>query len=84
MWARDLTYVWTLEGWLYLSVLLDLYSRRVVGWAMGQRLMVELAEQALTMAVANRAPTAVESPISSTALPSIAREQGKACPDPSR
>ena len=58
VWAGDLTYVWTLEGWLYLAVLLDLYSRRVVGWAMGQRLTVELAEQALTMALANRAPTA--------------------------
>ena len=58
VWAGDLTYVWTTEGWLYLAVLLDLYSRRVVGWAMGQRLTVELAEQALTMALTNRAPTA--------------------------
>ena len=58
VWAGDLTYVWTLEGWLYLAVLLDLYSRRVVGWAMGQRLTVELAEQALTMAVMNRTPRA--------------------------
>ena len=58
VWAGDLTYVWTLEGWLYLAVLLDLYSRRVVGWAMGQRLTGALAEQALTMAVAKRAPTA--------------------------
>lgn len=58
VWAGDLTYVWTLEGWLYLAVLLDLYSRRVVGWAMGQRLTVELAERALTMALANRRPRA--------------------------
>ena len=58
VWAGDLTDVWTLEGWLYLAVLLDLYSRRVVGWAMGQRLTVDLAERALTMALANRAPTA--------------------------
>ena len=58
VWAGDMTYVWTLEGWLYLAVLLDLYSRRVVGWAMGQRLTVELAERALMMALANRAPTA--------------------------
>jgi len=57
VWAGDITYVWTLEGWLYLAVLLDLYSRRVVGWAMGQRLTVELVEQALTMAVVSRAPT---------------------------
>jgi putative transposase len=54
VWAGDITYVWTTEGWLYLAVLLDLYSRRVIGWAMGQRLTVELAEQALTMALANR------------------------------
>ena len=58
VWAGDITYVWTLEGWLYLAVLLDLHSRRVVGWAMGQRLTVELAEQALTMALANRHPRA--------------------------
>ena len=58
VWAADLTYVWTLEGWRYLAVLLDLYSRRVVGWAMGQRLTVELVEQALTMALVNRMPTA--------------------------
>jgi len=56
VWAGDLTYVWTREGWLYLAVLLDLYSRRVVGWAMGQRLTGELAEQALLMAVMNRTP----------------------------
>nr|WP_090893575.1 IS3 family transposase [Candidatus Nitrospira nitrificans] len=56
VWAGDLTYVWTREGWLYLAVLLDLYSRRVVGWAMGQRLTGELAEQALLMAVMNRIP----------------------------
>jgi transposase InsO family protein len=58
VWAGDITYVWTLEGWLYLAILLDLYSRRVVGWAMGPRVTVELAEQALTMALANQAPTA--------------------------
>ena len=46
VWAGDLTYVWTTEGWLYLAVVLDLYSRRVIGWAMGVRLTVELAEQA--------------------------------------
>lgn len=58
VWAGDLTYIWTREGWLYLAVLLDLYSRRVVGWAMGQRLTAELAEQALLMAVLNRIPRA--------------------------
>ena len=58
VWAGDLTYVWTTEGWLYLVVILDLYSRRVIGWAMGHRLTVDLAEQALTMALANRTPGA--------------------------
>mgnify|MGYP001796284796 CR=1 FL=1 len=37
VWAGDITYVWTTEGWLYLAVILDLYSRLVIGWAMGQR-----------------------------------------------
>ena len=46
--------MWTTEGWLYLAVILDLYSRLVFGWAMGHQLTVELAEQALTMALANR------------------------------
>ena len=58
VWAGDLTYVWTTEGWLYLAVILDLYSRLVIGWAMGARLTVELAERALTMALVNRTPTA--------------------------
>jgi transposase InsO family protein len=57
VWAGDITYVWTTEGWLYLAVVLDLYSRIVIGWAMGHRLTVELAERALTMALANRTPT---------------------------
>ena len=58
VWAGDLTYVWTMEGWLYLAVVLDLYSRIVIGWAMGHRLTVELAERALTMALVKRTPTA--------------------------
>ena len=58
VWAGDLTSVWTTEGWLYLAVLLDLYSRRVIGWAMGHRLTVDLAEQALTMALVTRRPEA--------------------------
>ena len=58
MWAGALTYVWTTEGWLYLAVVLDLYSRIVIGWAMGHRLTVDLAERALTMALVKRTPTA--------------------------
>ena len=38
MWASDVTYVWTREGWLYLAVILDLFSRRVVGWQLAPRL----------------------------------------------
>ncbi len=49
-WVGDITYVWTLEGWLYLSVILDLYSRRVVGWAMGKRIDQALTLRALGMA----------------------------------
>ncbi|MDE3050023.1 MAG: IS3 family transposase [Nitrospirota bacterium] len=56
VWAGDLTDVWTTEGWLYLAVVLDLYSRLVIDWVMGHRLTGELAEQALTMALANRSP----------------------------
>jgi len=58
VWAGDITYVWTLEGWLYLAVLLDLYSRAVVGWAMGARLTGDLPEQALRMALTTRRPKA--------------------------
>jgi transposase InsO family protein len=56
VWAGDITYLWTEEGWLYLAVVLDLYSRAVVGWAMGPRLSADLAATALTMALARRRP----------------------------
>jgi putative transposase len=56
VWAVDLTYIWTMEGWLYLAVLLDLYSRAVIGWAMGSRLTGELTQQALEMALYRRQP----------------------------
>lgn len=58
VWAGDITYVWTNAGWLYLAVVLDLCSRQVIGWAMGQRLTVDLAEEALTMALWRRKPGA--------------------------
>ena len=54
-WASDITYVWTLEGWLYLCVILDLFSRRVVGWSMGSRIDQHLTLSALGMALASRA-----------------------------
>lgn len=56
VWAGDISYVWTAKGWLYLAVVLDLYSRAVIGWAMGERLTADLATQALTMALWRRKP----------------------------
>jgi putative transposase len=56
VWLADLTYIWTAEGWLYLAVVLDLFSRRVVGWAMADHLGHELALAALDMAIAQRRP----------------------------
>ena len=56
-WVSDITYVWTWAGWLYLAIVLDLFSRRVVGWAMDSRLDTEsLTLNALHMALRNRAP----------------------------
>lgn len=56
VWVGDITFVPTREGWLYLAVLLDLYSRKVVGWAMGDRQNRQLAIDALTMAIDRRRP----------------------------
>lgn len=56
VWAADVTYLPTREGWLYLAVLLDLYSRRVVGWAMSERNDEELTLAALQMALDQRQP----------------------------
>ncbi|WP_375544389.1 IS3 family transposase [Leisingera caerulea] len=55
-WAGDISYVWTQEGWLYLAVILDLHSRRVVGWAVSNRMKRDLAIRALKMATALRQP----------------------------
>ena len=51
-WAGDISYVWTREGWLYLAVILDLHSRRVIGWAVSNRMKRDLAIRALNMAIA--------------------------------
>jgi putative transposase len=56
VWLADLTYIPTREGWLYLAVVLDLYSRQVVGWAMAEHLGHELALAALDMAIARQRP----------------------------
>jgi len=55
-WVSDITYVATAEGWLYLCVIVDLYSRRVVGWSMGTSLATELVTAAFIMAVMRRRP----------------------------
>lgn len=55
-WAGDITFLWTREGWLYLAVVLDLFSRKVIGWAMEPTLSRELAMKALRMAISVRQP----------------------------
>ncbi|MDO3544919.1 IS3 family transposase, partial [Ralstonia pseudosolanacearum] len=55
-WVTDITYIRTHEGWLYLSVVIDLWSRMVVGWSMGQRIDTQLALDALLMALWRRRP----------------------------
>jgi putative transposase len=57
-WVGDITYIPTDEGWLYLAVLIDLFSRRIVGWAMDKRITRELTLRALHMAVQRRHPPA--------------------------
>lgn len=56
VWAGDMTFIPTREGWLYLAVLIDLYSRRVVGWSMSERMNQALANDALVMAIERRHP----------------------------
>jgi len=53
-WVSDITYIWTEEGWLYLAVVLELYSRRVIGWAIGERMTAALVCDALIMALWRR------------------------------
>jgi len=55
-WVVDISYIWTREGWLYLAVVLELYSRRVIGWAVSKRMKRDLAIRALNMAIALRRP----------------------------
>ncbi len=55
-WAGDISYIWTREGWLYFAVIIDLHSRRVVGWAVSNRMKRDLAIRAFKMAIALRQP----------------------------
>jgi len=56
VWVGDITYVWTKEGWLYVSIVIDLYARKVVGLAMSERIDAELANAALKQAIERRKP----------------------------
>jgi putative transposase len=56
VWVSDITYIRTWEGWLFLAVVLDLFSRRVVGWAMESHMQTSLVLQALQMALGRRRP----------------------------
>jgi len=58
LWVADITYIETAEGWLYLAGVLDLYSRKIVGWAMSERIDTSLVLKALAMALVHRAPPA--------------------------
>jgi len=56
-WVADITYIYTQEGWLYLSTIMDLYSRKIVGWSMENRITQELVSEALHMAIKQRNPS---------------------------
>lgn len=55
-WVGDITYIWTAEGWLYLATVIDLFSRKVVGWSMNKRMSADLVNQALLAAIWARKP----------------------------
>ena len=56
VWVSDITYIKTREGWLYLAVVMDLYSRKIVGWALARNMAVEIVKSALIMAIGRRKP----------------------------
>jgi transposase InsO family protein len=56
VWVSDITYIKTMEGWLYLAVVMDLYSRKIVGWALARNMAVEIVKSALIMAIGRRKP----------------------------
>jgi putative transposase len=55
-WVADFTYIWTTEGWLYVAAVLDLFSRRVVGWSMSSQMTAQLVTDAMLMAIWRRGP----------------------------
>ena len=56
VWVSDITYIKTMEGWLYVAVVMDLYSRKIVGWALARNMAVEIVKSALMMALGRRKP----------------------------
>jgi putative transposase len=56
-WVADITYIWTSQGWLYLAVVIDLFSRRVIGWSMAEHMRTELITTALEAALGQRIPS---------------------------
>lgn len=62
-WGADITYIWTLEGWLYLAIVEDLFSRMIVGWSMAANMQSRLVVDALEMAVKNRLRKGEEGPL---------------------
>lgn len=56
-WVADITYIWTAQGWLYLAVIIDLFSRRVVGWSMAEHMRADLILTALEAALGQRIPS---------------------------
>ncbi|GIW50222.1 MAG: hypothetical protein KatS3mg080_0833 [Anoxybacillus sp.] len=56
VWVADITYIWTKEGWLYLASVMDLFSRKIVGWYLSERMTKELVIKALNRAINQRKP----------------------------
>lgn len=82
VWTSDITYIWTREGWVYLAVVLDLYSRMIVGWEVSPRLTANLVTRAVKRAISWRRPSEDlilhsdrGSQYASTELLSLAKEQ---------
>jgi len=57
IWAGDVTYLRTAEGWMYLSIIMDLYSRRIIGWSVNKRMTVDLVKSSMQMALTLRQPS---------------------------
>ena len=56
IWTSDITYIWTAEGWLYLAVVLDIYTRQIVGWSLSERITSDIVKAALAMAIMHQSP----------------------------